>query len=306
MRAMFRACLIGSALLISACASSAPRTPKATAAASTVKSAQPSSSGGYTVNQGPPREGASGSTLKTVSCGKQRCKAGAEVCTDSGKAVEPWACMPKDASALGDSLYACDDPSDCSPPSTCCLRWASGSERFECGKPDLNCKALPCSLAEGTPCPQGQYCKDGFCGVDARATCGVEKLCSADKPYCVWSDAPECASQTGALAAEGELVGGGRVTGVYECTKPSDCGTQKCCTSTSHGVAQTFCMNSCDSGLTMTVCDTAADCTRFTHESCGQDAACRKKVHCDPLRPGPDTTKAPLPPWLKLCLMADE
>ena len=305
MRALFRACLIGSVLLISACASSAPRTLKATAAASTDKSARPSPSEESTVNAAPPREGASGSTLKTVSCGKQRCKAGRGVCTYSSKIVDLWACMPTEASELVDNVYACDDPSDCSAPSTCCLRWASGSERFECGKPDLNCKALPCSLAEGTRCPKGQYCKDGFCGVDARATCGVDQLCPAEKPYCVWSSAPECATKTVALAAMDELERGGRVTGLYECTKPSDCGTQKCCTSTGIGVAETFCGNSCDSGLTMTVCDTAADCARFAKESCGQDAACGKKVHCGPLRPGPDTPKAP-PQWLKLCLTADE
>jgi hypothetical protein len=296
-------------LLSVACASSAPRGATADKSATpdrrakTVPQLSPLTSPERAIEPAPPRAGASGSTRNTVSCGEKRCKVGHEVCTNSGSTnADLWACLPESSTALGESVYACDDPSDCHAPSTCCLRWAS-NENFACGKPDVNCKSLPCSVAEGTACPKGQHCQDGFCGVDARATCGSPEPCPAEAPYCAWSGTPECVSKAAALAAEGDLTSGGRVTGLYQCTKPSDCGTQACCTSTGIGVSETFCMNSCDSGITMTVCDSTADCRQFAGERCGKDAACRKTLRCGPI--APDGSNSLPPPWMKLCSVAE-
>jgi len=293
------------ALLLSSCASSAPATlPKATNASPVVvaPSAEPSvESSVEPTPPGSPRTGAPGSTLKTISCGNKRCKAGTEVCTrSSSNEADPLTCLPKSTPGNGQDRYACDDPSDCTAPKTCCMSWASASEDFACRKSDDDCKDLPCSAAEGTRCPDGQSCQNGFCAVPVHATCAGDQQCPAERPYCAWSGSAECVSKSVALAAEGELDSGGRVTGLYRCTKPSDCGTQLCCTSTGIGVAETFCMHSCYSGITKTVCDSSADCGQYARERCGKDAACRKRVRCAAPHPQPN---APPPPWMKLCML---
>ena len=298
---MSRLRLALAALLLTACASSVPATlPRASNASPVLPapSAEPS------IDPSPPglqRTGAPGSTLKTISCGNKRCKVGAEVCTRSGLSdADPLTCLPKSTPHTGQDRYACDDPSDCNAPSTCCMSWATASEDFACRKPDDNCKALPCSAAEDSRCPEGQSCQNGFCGVAVHATCGGGQQCPTAKPFCAWSGSAECVSKSVAFAAEGALDSGGRVTGLYRCTKRSDCGTQLCCTSTGIGVAETFCMHTCDSGGTMTVCDSMADCGQYSSERCGADAACRKRVRCAPLHPEPN---GPPPPWMKLCLV---
>ncbi|MEO6602592.1 MAG: hypothetical protein ABIQ16_22100 [Polyangiaceae bacterium] len=296
------------ALLLTACASSAPATlPKATNAnpVAVAPSAAPrAESSAEPAPPEDPRTGAPGSTLKTISCEKARCKAGSEVCTRKSNEADPLTCLPKSTPENGQDRYACDDSSDCPAPTTCCMTWASANEDFACHKPDDNCKDLPCSAAEGTRCPEGQSCqKNGLCGVPVHSTCGSDQQCPADKPYCAWSGSGECVSKSVALAAEEKLESGGRVTGLYRCTKASDCGTQLCCTSTGIGIAETFCMHSCYSGITQTVCDSSADCVQFARERCGKDAACRKRVRCAALPPTPNTPNAPPPPWMKLCTL---
>jgi len=94
------------------------------------------------------------------------------------------------------------------------------------------------------------------------------------------------------------LDGDARVSGIYACTKPSDCGTQRCCTSMGLGEKQTTCMNQCDLGNSMMLCETAADCGALERDHCHGDAACRRSIRCA----SPATDKpGGVPPWMKVC-----
>jgi len=90
----------------------------------------------------------------------------------------------------------------------------------------------------------------------------------------------------------------GNVSGIYACTKPSDCGTQRCCTSMGLGEKQTTCMNNCDLGNSMMLCETVADCAALGRDHCHGDASCLRSVRCAP----PETDKpGGVPAWTKVC-----
>lgn len=290
-------------LLLVACAGATPSapaesiaTPGAAADVGGPKSESSRSLGSSNAPTSPPREGASGSTIKTVSCGNSRCKVGKEVCGALANGAG-WACQQEKSSP--DGWYACDDPSDCAPPLTCCRRFTSGAEVFECGKRDGNCAALPCAEPDGGHCPLGQQCTKGYCRAPASATCESGKHCPLERPYCVWSGAPACVAEAVATAvARGLLEGDRNVSGVYACTRPSDCGSERCCTSMGLGERQTACANNCDLGNTMLLCETVADCALLVGEHCRGDASCRQSVRCGP----PEIERLnSVPPWMKIC-----
>jgi len=212
-------------------------------------------------------------------------------------AEKDWVCRPKSNSLEG--WYACDDASDCAAPLTCCRLFASAAEVFECGKPHGNCAELPCAEPDGLRCPAGQKCSEGYCHADARATCGPAQRCPAERPYCAWSSAPACVDEAAAVSDADALLNlRGNVSGIYACTKPSDCGTQRCCTSMGLGEKQTTCMNNCDLGNSMMLCETVADCAALGRDHCHGDASCLRSVRCAP----PETDKpGGVPAWMKVC-----
>lgn len=210
-----------------------------------------------------------------------------------------WACVPADGEL--DGFYACDDASDCSAPLVCCRSFASAAEVFQCALPTGDCSAIVCAEPDGKQCPRGQRCTGTYCNADTRATCVGGQRCPAVAPYCAWSSSPSCVDATGAENAAGALLEpNSPILGVYGCTKPSDCGTQHCCTSMTNGEKQTRCSNACDAANSMRLCSTRADCKWLADAYCeGQDAAaCRARLRCEP--PTTDRPNA-VPPWLKVC-----
>ncbi len=244
--------------------------------------------------------GLAGSTIKTIACGKKRCRAGSEVCTLKSEPYE-WVCRPPTTN--DSSFYGCDDASDCAAPLACCRSFASADEIFSCAKPNEDCAALPCTEPDGTKCPRGQHCSDGYCTTDHRATCSGGKQCPKEAPYCAWSSAPACINVDAAEAAANTLYDdGAQVSGVYACTKPSDCGGHQCCTSMSYAEKLTNCFHRCDGLNGMLLCTRDSDCRERAAQWCGDNARCRRAVRCvAPTPEGPSN----LPPWMKVCRALD-
>jgi hypothetical protein len=242
------------------------------------------------------REGAAGSTIGTIACGTTRCRSGSEVCTMSGSS---WICVPSASKANG--YYACDDASDCKAPLTCCVSFASAEEIYDCAEASADCAALPCAEPDGTTCPKGLRCEGGVCMADWRATCADSKQCPKDAPYCAWSSEPACIRDSSALSSLGDE--GSTVAGLYQCTKPSDCGgLHECCTSMVYAEKATLCSHACDVANSALVCERDADCKDRALSWCGEDAQCRRAVRC---RASNHPESHVLPPWLKTCQQLD-
>lgn len=247
----------------------------------------------------PPKRGdAPGSTVGTVACGNTRCRAGSELCTM--KSLE-WVCLPSTVEAT--SFYACDDASDCPAPLTCCRSFASAEEIYACAKPTEDCAALPCAEPDGMTCPQGLHCSGGYCEAESRATCGGAKQCPKEAPRCAWGSSPACVAAAGGDSA-GFGEDGSPISGLYECTRPSDCGgARACCTSALYGEKATHCFHQCDSANSAQLCTRDADCRSRAQTWCGDDVRCRRAVRCAP----PSTEASPpLPPWMKVCQRFDD
>jgi hypothetical protein len=252
------------------------------------------------VMEPPRREAAAGSTVGTIACGSARCRAGAEVCTM--KSLE-WVCLPVTTAAT--STYACDDASDCPAPLTCCRSFASADETYACAKPSEDCAALPCAEPDGLTCPPGLRCNGSVCVADFRATCGGAKQCPKGARRCAWGKIPACVGDAGGdsdISGFGEE--GSPISGLYECTKPSDCGgAQACCTSALYAEKATLCAHQCDAANSAQLCARDADCKSRAQLYCGDDARCRRAVRCAPLSTHPSSAT---PPWMKVCQRFDE
>ena len=247
----------------------------------------------------PTRMGAEGSTVGTIACGKTRCRAGSERCTM--KSYE-WVCLPSTADAT--SFYECDDASDCPAPLTCCRSFASAEEIYACAKPTEDCAALSCAEPDGMSCPQGLRCNGSYCTADFRATCGGAKQCPKEVPSCAWGSSPACVDLAGGdsgITGLGEE--GSPVSGLYECTQPSDCGgVHDCCTSSLYAEKVTHCLHQCDGSNSRQLCARDADCGGRAALWCGDDARCRRAVRC--VRPSKEVSSV-RPPWMKVCERLD-
>ena len=263
--------------------------PAASAAPAPVEAAAPSDS------ELPERNVSGGSTIRTIACGKARCQAGKEVCVRDAK--QEWACVA--SAPEGGAFYACDDASDCTAPKTCCRSFASAEEVYSCEAPGGACAAVVCSEPDGTRCPRGQRCSQGYCQAETQATCAGEKRCPTDTPYCLWGGTPTCVDERAAEMAVASLQPGDtNALGVYTCTKPSDCGTQQCCTDMTYAAGLTRCSHACDAVNGMLLCSRDSDCNARARAWCGDNAACRRAVRCVTL--DADRT-GKRPPWMKVC-----
>lgn len=243
-----------------------------------------------------PRRGSEGSTRGTISCGTSRCVAGKEACIANALAGQ-WICVPS-SDPLMDGGYRCDDGTDCPDGETCCESFASAATFVGCTKRTEDCAVELCEPG-GARCPPGQVCRDGHCGVPTRASCG-KQVCSGDKPFCIWGKEAKCGDSTAASAADESLMSGEQpsVTGVFICTRRADCGTLQCCSS-ALGPQRTFCANQCDSANSHVICDKDSDCRSLSEVYCPGRS-------CATCRPAEDERmRAALPPWMKLCVMAD-
>jgi hypothetical protein len=248
------------------------------------------------VEASPKREDAAGSTVGTIACGNTRCRAGSELCTMRSL---KWVCSPSTVEAT--SFYACDDASDCPAPLTCCRSFASAEEIYACSKPTEDCAALPCAEPDGMTCPQGLRCSGGYCMADFRATCDGAKQCPKEAPRCAWGSSPACITEAG---GDGFGEDGSTISGIYECTRPDDCGgAQACCTSALYGEKVTHCLHQCDGANSAQLCARDADCESRARLWCGDDVRCRGAVRCAP--PSTEASTG-LPPWMKVCQRFDD
>lgn len=301
--------LFALSVLAGACARSEPasapaatpaagsRTPQPAAAARATTAAPSASSTPAPVQSDadgiPERSGAGGSTIGTIACGKSRCQAGRQVCVLDSK--PEWICAP--ARRDGSASFACDDASDCAAGTTCCQSFASGEMTVACDKPDRDCSALLCSEPDGTRCPRGQHCAEGYCQQQTQATCGA-KRCPKDAPFCNLTAAPSCVDEAAAIAAVSAVpFDGPNAARVYACTKPSDCGTLRCCSDMAYGPRITHCQHACDPGNSMQLCTRDSECKALAQIWCEGDAACRRAVRCA----APDEETQSALPWLKVC-----
>lgn len=301
------------ALLAAGCASSerAPIAPPTSPPAASAASAPPVASSAASTPEAPlpaaaepeipARKAAQGSTVKTIACGETRCRAGSESCTLETDPYR-WVCVPSGAAA--EPSYACDDASDCAAPLTCCRRFTPIDDVYVCETPSAECPTLVCSEPDGTKCPRGLRCNGGYCGADSYATCGGGKQCSKEAPYCAWGRAPGCVDEAAAEKLAHELrEEGAVVSGIYQCTKPSDCGGQQCCSMIGPGKKDTSCFERCDVASSQMLCTRDAECYDLAEVWCGKDAACRRAVRCLPPRGEPSS---PSPPWMKVCRQIED
>jgi hypothetical protein len=246
----------------------------------------------------PVRTTTPGSTNRTIACGKLRCVAGKEACVLPPGSTA-WQCIPA-AEASGNS-YACDDASDCGAPKVCCRSFASADEVYHCERADGDCAAIACVEGDGATCPKGQRCLGSRCGTDFRATCVSARPCPHGSPYCSWSTTPACVDVKVADETAARISEPGAPLGIYACTKPSDCGTLRCCTSLSYAEKQTNCSHACDLANSMLLCNDETDC-RVAMGVCGDDRECRARMRC--VRP-PGVPPGNTPPWMKVCAVVD-
>jgi len=246
------------------------------------------------------REAAPGPTQGSIACGKERCKAGSEVCAlgEGGR----WRCLKaSEKSQASASVWECDEASDCQRGQSCCLSFASAAEWVGCAEPKGNCALELCIEGDGAPCRAGLECKQGACVPPRKpATCGPGKTCPAKSPMCVYrAGKGSCVDdETARKRAENAQESG---VGVYACTRPSDCGGGwKCCTSMSDGARFTRCGHACDSANTMQVCERDLDCKPLAEAVCGGEARCMKNIKCQPAPADGDLASA-VPGWMKVC-----
>lgn len=271
--------------------------PRATAAAPSASAAPPPAASQSSDGQLPERSASAGSTIGTIACGKSRCQAGKQVCVLD--ATPEWICAP--ARRDDGASFACDDASDCQAGATCCRSFASAELVVACAKPDDDCAALVCSEPDGTKCPRGQRCKDGYCQQETQATCGA-KRCPKDAPFCNFSAAPTCVDEAAAIAAISAMpFDAPNAARVYACTKPSDCGTLRCCSDMAYGSRVTHCQHACDPANSMQLCAGDSECKALARIWCEDDAACRRAVRCVP----PDEETKSALPGLKICRLLD-
>ncbi|MFO0572090.1 MAG: hypothetical protein U0263_41085 [Polyangiaceae bacterium] len=132
------------------------------------------------------RESAPGSTLQTIACGRERCKAGEAVCArrDDGR----WHCVPaSESTSQNGSVWACDEASDCGSGESCCQSFVHGGVR---GLRGAQRQLRGGAVRGGRWCavPRGaRKCRHGACVPPLRsATCTGKKACPAEQPVCVW------------------------------------------------------------------------------------------------------------------------
>lgn len=240
-----------------------------------------------------PREGAPGDTRGTISCGSVRCTAATEACANSGNG---WHCVPlAQAAEQNGSVYMCDDVSDCKGGTRCCQTFASAQEYISCEAREGDCAVELCD--SDATCPKGQQCAKGACSAKRLpATCAGKKRCQSEQEsICVWSKGKgQCASVERAESLRNDEAG------MFECTRPDDCGGWKCCTSMSIGVGATFCQSQCDMANSMQLCNSTADCRAYANAVCGDSSECKKKTRCTAAS-AQTSTPGVTPSWMKVC-----
>ena len=109
--------------------------------------------------------------------------------------------------------------------------------------------------------------------VASRASCG-QQICPLGKPLCLWGKSSKCGDGEDAARVETAKAEGAAtdVTGIFACTKRSDCGTQQCCTG-ALGPQRTFCANRCDLANNLVVCEKDVDCASVNAAYCPGRAA---------------------------------
>ncbi|MFO0760773.1 MAG: hypothetical protein U0359_30130 [Byssovorax sp.] len=272
------------AIAVSACRSKSAPTPTTTASApaSATLAAPPASAA--PADAGPSRTSPTLADLRAritsapawpsgpgVACGDARCPAG-QICCQGAEAR----CMPKARAkecldAQGTSL-GCDESSDCVEGKICCygVIYEKQARKVWCEAPSV-CE-IPLSRPGSLPfpgrelCARGSACRDpklvcvdddtmpsgGTClSAVGTVACGDQKVCSADRPWCLWDPATRAA----------ECIPRGpweRLDGVYTCDGPEDCVGMPC---------------SGDSGKSFCSMD-ATEPFRFAAEVCHRDADC--------------------------------
>jgi hypothetical protein len=247
----------------------------------------------------PARDRAPGSTLDTIACGRVRCQSKAEKCLLQDN---QWRCVPATAGDPEGS-YACDDASDCAPGRACCRSFASAAEWYVCSVRSgsgSDCRQEICTPG-GTPCPEGQQCREGECHAPVRATCGSAGHCAEPTPYCRWTNtAGRCIGIHEARTATEEMIRAAPESiahSILACTRPADCGPgAACCTSAVFGLRLTFCATQCDPAMSVELCASDRDCPLLGERTdLGSRGKCRPVAEVEP------THARFTPPGTKLC-----
>jgi hypothetical protein len=241
-----------------------------------------------------------GDTHGTIACGETRCRAGKEACIPVADGVK---CVPSSSPLVeqAEYAYACDEGSDCAAGSLCCAHHMGGGycEPRVGNAPPRDCNAELCLPDAGAPCTAGERCLvdqdsvQGYCAISTtQATCAPGKRCSSDTGVCVCTYATKSGHCGGPI--DDEALDAGRI-GVFQCTKPSDCGTgMRCHTSTQAYARGTFCSPATELANSTYLCDTDAQCRNAMQEPFKR-AKCVSVLHNKYLE-DPN-----FPPWIFVC-----
>jgi len=244
-----------------------------------------------------------GDTHGTIACGETRCQAGEEACREA-------VCVPlsPERDYAGDTVFECDDSSDCAAGSTCCELHMEGGycQPREGNAPPRYCNEELCIPNAGAPCPTGEACvtpcTDGLCPSycetsPLRATCAPGKRCEEQVGLCLWTYATatgQCVDPANRVALI-ERADEDESIGVFACTKPSDCAPMmRCCTSRSLATRGTFCQPASELANGTFLCTSDADCRKGMQEPF-------TRARCVLASRDPDFKEWHYPPWISLC-----